>query len=232
MARIKSISRIKSVSKNTNPILKHRLQNVPIQAHKKTETKHNALTIREHGRAVKLVLDYYGKGINIDNVLKKSLKVDIIRAKTQLKAFYIRSFRKNVFSFTVRASQLYEETSHQVEISWDIDKANLEDTNKNIFLNTPIKAQCSCGRFTYWYRYLWTKASSCLGMQEQRYPRIRNATLDGMACKHILKVVTTLHGTAFQTTFERFIENKKLDRQTRITFKDKSRIAGSSFGAK
>ena len=231
--KVKSISKIKSVSKR-NPILSHRLQNEPLkkQTLKKIETKHNALTVREHGRAIKLVLSYYGKGITIENMLKKSLEIDIERAMTQLRVFYVRSFRKNIFTFTVKSSGLYAETNHQVELSWQLDKADLRKDTKHIFLSTPIKAQCSCGRFTYWYRYLWTKAKSCIGIQENRFPKIRNAKLSGMACKHIIRVTTTLHQTAFQNTFNRYVENYKQDKQTRLSFKDKSKIAGSTFSAK
>ena len=231
--KIKSISKIKNIS-HKNPILKHKLQTVPVNKHtqKKTQTKHNALTIREHGRAFKLVLSYYGKGVTVANMLKKSEEVDIMRAMTQLRVFYIRSFRKSIFTFTVKSSGLYKEEHHQVELSWQLDKADLRKDTKHIFLNTPIKAQCSCGRFTYWYRYLWTKAKSCLGIQENRFPSIRNKKLSGMACKHIIRVASSLHQTPFQNTFNRYLENYKLDKQTRLSFKDKSSIAGGSFSSK
>jgi len=236
--RVKQVSRVgrssiktKPVSRS-NPILKHRLQNTQLQKlDKQTETKRKALTVRENGRAIKHYLEYYSKGITVKNALDKSLKVDIERARTQLRAFYIKTLQKDVFKFTVKSSGLYPETHHQVEIMWQLDKANLDKPIQEIFANTPIKAQCSCGRHTYWYRYLWTTAKSSLGLQEHRFPSIRNKNLEGMCCKHMIKVMTSIQSGGFQVTFGRYIENKRLQKGTRLSAKDKVRIAGKSFGA-
>lgn len=228
--RVKSTHKIKSIS-NKNPILNHRLQNAPLKKEiaKQTETRHNALTVREHGRAIKLYLKYYGKGVTVKNALDKSRNIDVLRAKTQLRAFYIRSMAKNIFTFTVKASGLYDATSHQVEIMWQMDKADYEKTTKEIFLNTPIKAQCSCGRHTYYYRYLWTTAGAGLGLQEHRFPSVNNKNLEGMCCKHLIKVLKSLESPGFQNTFSRYVANKKAGRRTNVSKKDKVKIAGASF---
>ncbi len=228
--QVTSISHTKSISKR-NPILKHKLQKQKLNKRmdKKAETHHNALTIKEHGKAIKHYLKYYGKGITVKNALDHSKKVDIIRAKTQLRAFYIRSMAKEVFTFTVKASGLYDAVSHQVEIAWDMDKADLSKNSNEIFLNTPIKFQCSCGRYTYWYRYILTKAGACLGLQEHRFPSVTNKNLEGILCKHGVKVMQSIHSQGFQNVFSRYVENKKHDKKTRLSNKDKVRIAGASF---
>lgn len=230
MAKVKSISSIKSVSRK-NPILKHKLQKkaVNTKSDQRRETAHTALTVQEHGKAIKHYLKYYQKGITVKNALDHSKNVDIIRAKTQLRAFYIKTLQKGVFKFNVKASMLYAETSHQVDILWDMDKADLNQDPKTIFLNTPIKLQCSCGRHTYWYRYIWTKAESSLGLQEHRFPSIRNKDLEGMCCKHSIKVLQSLHSAGFQNTFRRYVANTIHEKNTKISEKDKIRIAGGSF---
>jgi len=233
MAKIKSVSKVKSTSttkKNKSPILHHKLQKQKIDKRLdvKGEAPSKALTIREHGRAIKHYLSYYGKGLNVKNALDKSLPIDIHRAKTQLKAFYIKTISDGTFKFTVKSSGLYEETSHDVHIKWMIEKYNSEDS-KEVFLNAPIRFQCGCGRHTYWYRYLATKGGWSLGVNENRFPSIRNPNLKGIACKHVIKVLTVLHGASFQRTFGRYVHNSKIGKGTKVSQKDKASIAGSSF---
>lgn len=233
--KIKQVSQVKSTgrAKNKNPILKHKLQKQKLNKSlsKKTETRKMPLTIQEHSKAIQLYLKYYKDGITVKNALDKSLDVDIERARTQLKAFYIRTLQKDVFKFNVKASGLYQATSHEVHLSWDLSKADLSRPSKEIFLNTPIKAQCGCGRHTYYYRYLWTTARAGLGLQEHRFPAINNRNLQGMCCKHMIKVLKSLHSAGFQNTFGRYIENKHHDKHTHISQKDKTRIAGQSFNS-
>ncbi|MFT7880435.1 MAG: hypothetical protein ABXS91_08585 [Sulfurimonas sp.] len=238
MAKVKQVSRVKSTNTtrktyNNNPIMHHRLQNEKIDKSlsKKTDTRVSPLTIQEHSKAIQLYLRYYKGGVSIKNALDHSLDDDIQRARTQLRAFYIRNLSKEVFRFTVKASGLYQATSHQVELQWDLSGIDLDSPAKDIFLNAPIKFQCSCGRHTYWYRYIWTVLRSSLGVQEHRFPRVRNPQAKGMLCKHGVKVLTTLHSTAFQNTFARYIENKRNERGTHISQKDKAKIAGTSFNS-
>lgn len=236
--RVKQVSKVKSTGTTrktyqNSPVLKHRLQNEKIDKSlsKKVDTRIKPVTIQEHSKAIQLYLKYYKDGINVKNALDQSLDVDIQRAKTQLRAFYIRGMQKDVFRFTVKASGLYQATSHQVEINWDLKHVDLDRPTKEIFLNAPINFQCSCGRHTYWYRYLWTVLKSSLGIQEHRFPSVRNPQAKGMLCKHGVKVMTTLHSSAFQNTFSRYIENKRRDKRTHISQKDKAKIAGSSFNS-
>jgi len=238
MARIKKIQAIKSTTKvkNKNPILNHKLQKKELDKSlsKKVETQKTALTIREHGKAIKHYLSYYKTGINLKNALDKSLKIDIDRAKLQLKAFYIKTITKDVFKFTVKASGLYQATSHEVHIKWETDGLiGIGRSHQEIFYNAPIKIQCSCGRFTYWYRYILTIAKSALGKQEHRFPSIRNKNLEGLCCKHLIVTMKGLERSTFKdTAFKRYIENLENNKRTRISSKDKAKIAGSSFSSK
>lgn len=237
MAKIKSVSKVQSTTStrktNKNPILKHTLQTKPLDKTlaKKQETKITPLTIREHNKAIKLYMKHYSSGVTVKNALDHSLPIDIERAKTQLRAFYIRTLAGGTFKFVVKASGLYAATSHEVHIKWEIDNYDLNKNPKDIFLNAPIKAQCSCGRHTYYYRYLWTVARSSLGLQEHRYPEVRNKDLDGMCCKHMIRVMKAIHAAPFQQTFGRYIENEKANKKTKISQKDKARIAGGSFSS-
>lgn len=231
----KKIGKVKSFKRTSkNPIRHHKLQNKlhDNSIDKVRDTKKEALTIKEHARAIRLYLKHYGKGVSIANALDHTRKEDIDRAHKQLRAFYLTGKRNGVFRFNVKASGLHDKSSYIVEIQWDTSMATRPEDASEIFKNAPIKYQCSCERHTYWYRYIWTKVKSSLGIQEHRFPRVRNRQLSGMLCKHGVKVFETIQRAPFQKTFARYIENEVKGKQTRMSLKDKAGVAGSSFGSR
>ena len=60
-----------------------------------------------------------------------------------------------------------------------------------------IKFDCDCGRHTFWYRYIATIGRWAYGRQEGGYPKIRNPNLNGVACKHVIRVVSELESSPF-----------------------------------
>lgn len=52
-----------------------------------------------------------------------------------------------------------------------------------------VKFDCDCGRHTFWFRYLATIGKYAHGRQENGFPKIRNPHLQGVACKHVLRVM-------------------------------------------
>lgn len=231
--KILKVKKIAKTSIKKSPVLSHKLQQAPINksSQKVTKTQTVPMTIKQIGKAISLMLRSYDKKINVESAIKHSLKVDIERADTQLSAFYIKTVQENIFKFIVKSSGLHQKDRYQVDIMWDLQGMPLDPLkSKEIFLKAPIKFQCSCERHTYWYRYLWTKLGASLGLQEYRYPVVKNTNLEGMLCKHGLKVMKSIHKTAFQATFKRYIENKASQKQTRISAVDKVKVAGSGFG--
>ncbi|MGW8169661.1 MAG: hypothetical protein ACWGHH_06620 [Sulfurovaceae bacterium] len=233
ISKIKKVANTSTIKKS--PVLQHKLQKKLIdkKSHRITETSKKGLSIQEHRKAIMLYQKHYEKGVTIDNAIHFSLKEDIERANTQLRAFYIKSLQEDVFKFIVKSSGLHQEDSYQVDIKFDVSGFMLDNLNsKEIFAKASIKFQCSCPRHTYWYRYVWTVAKASLGIQEHRFPEVRNADLQGMMCKHGLKVIQNIKHSSFQVTFQRYIDNKKVQLATRISKTDKVKIASSSFGAK
>lgn len=53
----------------------------------------------------------------------------------------------------------------------------------------PLKIECDCGRWRFWYRYVATIGKYNAGRDETGYPKIRNSSLRGIACKHLLRVM-------------------------------------------
>lgn len=75
-----------------------------------------------------------------------------------------------------------------------------------------LKFECSCGRFKYWLRYLCTQLEVCYGRTENAFPKIRNPSLGGMACKHLLRVMQTIRSSgAFKAYAARTIQKFRDD---------------------
>lgn len=208
--------------------LSHKLQNVKydLKSNKRVKTEKPTLNQYQIETVLKKYLTNQGV-MTVKSAMTQSLDIDKERARKQLRAFYLRTVdTKGTFLFTVKSSGLYAEEKHQVSIQFNIPPTLLDlGTTKQIFENTPIRFQCGCGRFTYWYRFIATKGGWNLGRDEHRFPKIRNPDLDGVLCKHTIRVFQVLGYAGFQKTFERFVENKRKHKNIKITDKDKSRLA-------
>lgn len=244
-----------SASRDKKSLLHLRRETPTTTSLQSKHTTKTALTIREHNKAIKLYTHYKKHGINIHTALKGSLTTDKMKSKTEIGGFFLngkkyiktdefKSFnvanvrllgRTDVFRFTVSASGLhnrnkygisenFKETKHFVDIQWAIPE-EVEDVDAILYL-APIKFQCSCGRFTYWYRYIATKGGFALGSQENRYPEVRNKNLDGVLCKHLIKVMTYLPKSSFKTLFEREIINVSKGKRARVKMDDKRVVHG------
>lgn len=61
----------------------------------------------------------------------------------------------------------------------------------------PLAFECDCERHRYFFRYVATIGGFNAGRREDGYPKIRNPGLRGVACKHVLRVMTEiLHSPA------------------------------------
>lgn len=56
----------------------------------------------------------------------------------------------------------------------------------------PVRFDCDCERHRYFFRYVATIGGFHAGRREDGYPKIRNPKLRGVACKHVLRVMTEL----------------------------------------
>lgn len=64
-----------------------------------------------------------------------------------------------------------------------------------------VRFDCDCGRHTFWYRYLATIGNYNAGRAENGYPKIRNPNLAGMACKHVLRVMSEIEASGLVLGF-------------------------------
>lgn len=71
-----------------------------------------------------------------------------------------------------------------------------------------VKFDCDCGRHTFWYRFISTIGGFNFGRAEDGFPRVRNPKLYGVACKHVLRVMTmALQSPTLLQYASRMIEN-------------------------
>lgn len=70
-----------------------------------------------------------------------------------------------------------------------------------------VRFDCDCGRHRYWFRYIATLGRYNAGRPETGFPKIRNPKLNGIACKHVLRVMSEIEGgSAVQAFLTRAIE--------------------------
>jgi uncharacterized protein YlbG (UPF0298 family) len=221
MSTIKKVKKIKSTNKNS-------LSKQPFKKtlHTHTNKEVKKISIKEIMRVTTNYLKHFaGLGrVTMSNILSKTQPIDIERSTKQLSAILLRYEDDGLFIFTVKSSGLHKVNewgihksnkiakSHQVNIWFDLSEKAIKKykTPHQIFSKTKIKFECSCGRHTYWYRYMATKGGWGLGIKEERFPRIRNPQLKGICCKHVVRAVRYCHGHAFQKEF-----NKELRLLTR-----------------
>jgi hypothetical protein len=60
---------------------------------------------------------------------------------------------------------------------------------------------CDCERHRYFFRYVATIGGFNAGRDETGYPKIRNPSLRGIACKHVLRVMAELQSSASILSF-------------------------------
>ena len=82
-----------------------------------------------------------------------------------------------------------------------------------------VSFDCDCERHRYFFRYVATIGGFAAGRQETGYPKIRNPKLQGVACKHVLRVMTELESSGRVLGFlTRLLENTS-EYKARLTVK-------------
>lgn len=60
---------------------------------------------------------------------------------------------------------------------------------------------CDCGRHRYWFRYISTIGNFNAGRKELGFPKVRNPNLKGVACKHVLRVMSEVESSTSVLNF-------------------------------
>lgn len=164
-------------------------------------------------------------GITYAQIIAGSRKIDIDRANNKVddgtgitKATFI-AVKQNVAIVRVRASMVSKHDEHRVEVRFEEWNDLLQDPPGGDFVKAAkaaakgrISFDCKCGRHQYWYRYLATMGNYAVTPPaEFAFPKIKNAELKGVACKHVLLAVEMFQSIAWHRQLA-----KRMETQSRL----------------
>lgn len=82
-----------------------------------------------------------------------------------------------------------------------LDDATAPKQIANWLRKQKLAFDCDCGRHRYFLRYVATIGGFAAGRPEMGYPKIRNPGLQGVACKHVLRVMSELESSNLVLNF-------------------------------
>lgn len=126
-------------------------------------------------------------------------------------------------------------------------KGGVDDTTIRAFAKTaakelvksPLKFYCDCERHKYWYCYIATIGGFAVGrpygLLQDGYPKITNPNLEGIACKHVIRVMREITASPHVQSYlarhlEKIILNHTKQGQTKQGQKDAENLAKSQAG--
>ena len=239
--RAKSVKKTKRSNRSKRGTHAHKLQNLKLSKKHLVEkvSEYREITPQQAKLALQRYMIDFKNGVTIHGALENSRAIDIERSHKQIKAQYLYSKTKtNIFHFVVKSSGLhYKENSSEIATHYQVDVQLLGlqslmflDDVDEVLKSVKVKFNCTCPWHKYSFRYKWTILNSALGLQERRYPRIRNRYLEGLLCKHGVKTFEGMLKPSFKIIIKRYIENMRKGKDIRISKKDRARVAISNLG--
>ena len=143
----------------------------------------------------------YKGGILADQVLGLSRKIDRERARDEIKNSVVVSALNGELKFITSASgKTKGVVRHHVRVEFNKELFNALAAGGNTdakqaalkLRKSRLLFECSCGRHTFWYRYLATIGKYGCGRAEVGFPKVRNPELKGVACKHVIRVMSEI----------------------------------------
>lgn len=130
---------------------------------------------------------------------------DVKRANEQIRYSRLYQIRGNLLKFQVPASgENGYDGSYQVRVRLEAWDAALVSGKKwpraaKDAANGRVSIDCQCGRHQFWYRYLaGVGGYAVTPPQEKDFPKVRNPSLSGSVCKHVIKTLQTLASPTVQ----------------------------------
>ena len=186
--------------------------------------------LRAFRENVKRVGRKYKGGITAKTVIDMSLKEDRDRSNKQIRvAVPVQSLGGKIH-FITNAGPDSEVTRHHVHIDLLNFGAAVSSPTKlteltKVLAAGPLKFDCDCGRHKFWYRYVATIGRYNAGRDETGFPKIRNPTLVGVACKHVLRVMQQLGSPSVRMQLEKMINKARgeIERTSKLLSADEIR---------
>lgn len=138
---------------------------------------------------------------------------DLDKARREITSGVPVSARNEVVRFITNAGAGSDVSRHHVTVEFagfraaadEIvaagDASNAAKRAANKMRKGALKFDCDCGRHRFFLRYVATIGGFNAGRPETGFPKIRNPGLKGVACKHVLRVMTELESSNFVLGF-------------------------------
>ncbi|TDR30688.1 hypothetical protein [Hydromonas duriensis] len=168
--------------------------------------QHRAITYEDLRRFKHKIAHIKGKltkaghkgGITARHVLSFSLPADRERAQDEIKtALPLRKDGNGLVVFSTNASAHSDVSHHLVHVRFldfgsVLAARRVDDKLIKTLTSSRIKFDCDCGRHRFWFRFIASAGGFNEGRAESGFPKIRNPNLKGLACKHVLRVMTVV----------------------------------------
>ncbi len=142
-------------------------------------------------------------------------KSDIDKAKREITSAIPVSAKDGTIRFLTNAGGTSQATRHAVVVrlnAWQeatsmlaaTDLKKDKDKSKKVadwLRKQKLAFDCDCERHRYFFRYVATIGGFNAGRAETGYPKIRNPGLHGVACKHVLRVMSELESSGYVRNF-------------------------------
>lgn len=112
----------------------------------------------------------------------------------------------------------FDEAGHKLAATGAKDRKSPKQV-ANWLRKQKLSFDCDCGRHRYFLRYVATIGGFAAGGRNGGFPKIRNPGLKGVACKHVLRVMTEIESSNAVLHFlEKYMEKLQAsaDNTTRI----------------
>lgn len=170
--------------------------------------------LRAFRENVKRLGNKYKGGITAKTVIDASLHDDRERANAQIRVAVPVQSMDGRIHFITNAGPDSEVTRHHVHVNLlsfgaaVASPSKLPDLAKAI-ASGPLSFDCDCGRHKFWFRYIATVGRYNAGRAETGFPKIRNPGLNGVACKHVLRVMQQLASPSVRLHLEKMIKQAR-----------------------
>ena len=197
--------------------------------------------LRAFQHNIRTVKSKFKAGIRARQVIDLSLKDDIKRSNEQIRMAVPVTAGKEpgtgggaLVRFMTNASgETPGVTRHHVLVNF-MDFSQIAssgahgDARKSAdkLRKQPLKIECTCGRWRFWYRYIATIGGFNSGRDETGFPKIRNPGLSGVACKHILRVMHEVESSPSVLAFlERLIQKARDKDDNKVNIRNSQKDA-------
>ena len=186
-----------------------------------------------------------GRALNYNglDILSTGIKSDVDKARREITSAVLVSAVGGDLRFITPSGGESRATRHIVLVrlhEWRnalAAVAQATDKNESIYRTAAdamrkgkLSFECDCERHRYYFRYLATIGGLNAGRAETGYPKIRNPHLKGVACKHVIRVMTELlHSPAVLRFLIKHLkaydgENLRDDHTTQMLQRDANKI--------